>query len=349
VDGHPDTNGDNCRNWIARLDNAYAGFSAKSRQLTRDSEFCITSASATADGKQLYFLKQTSEFSVYVADLAPDATRISPPKHLTLTEDREFPAAWTADSRELILVSNRGGKWGFYRQSLNSDAATPILTGIATGGSGAIYPRVTPDGGWLVYAPYSVDYVPGTLMDILKVPISGGSPQLVMKVAVYDTPRCARAPSTICAVATKDKDQLIFTGFDVERGVEHELARLKIDDPDKVYTWDLSPDGTRIATLKRGTSEIHLLSLRTHADQKFIVKGWDGLEALDWTSDGKGLFTSSLATGAVLLHTDLHGNASVLWEPKGNGMTWAISSPDGRHVAMPGFAQSSNVWSMENF
>jgi WD40 repeat protein len=186
-------------------------------------------------------------------------------------------------------------------------------------------------------------------MDIFKVSISGGSPQLVMRAAVYDTPRCVRAPATMCAVATKNNDRLIFTAFDPVRGAGHELARLKIDDPDKVYTWDLSPDGTRIATLKHGTSEIHVFSLRTHSDQKIIVKGWDGLAALDWTSDGKGLFTSSQTTGSVLLHTDLRGNASVLWEPKGEGMTWAISSPDGRHVAMPGFALSSNVWSMENF
>lgn len=349
VERDPDTNGDTCRNWIARADGTSAGFSTKPRQLAQGSRFCISSASATADGKQLYFLKQTSEFSVYVADLDPGATRISPPRHLTLTEDREFPTAWTADSDEIVLVSNRGGKWGFYRQSLNGDTAKPILTGIASLGLGTVFPSVSPDGAWLVYAPYPIDYEAGTPMDVLKVPISGGSPQLIMKAAVYDIPRCTRAPATICAVATKNKDQLIFTGFDVGRGAVYELARLKIDDPDKYYTWDISPDGTRIATLKRGTSEIHVFSLRTHADQKIIVKGWDGLAALDWASDGKGLFTSSLSTGSVLLHTDLHGNASVLWEPKGNGMTWAISSPDSRHVAMPGFAQSSNVWSMESF
>jgi eukaryotic-like serine/threonine-protein kinase len=326
VESDPDTKGDTCRSWIARLDNEFARFSAKPRLLTQVNGFCISSASATADGKQLYFLKQTSEFSVYVSDLAPDATSISPPRHLTLVEGREFPAAWTADSREIVFVSNRESKWGFYRQSLNSTNARPILTGIATLGLNDIFPRVAPDGAWLVYAPYPADYVPWTPVDILKVPISGGSPQLIMTAAIYDTPRCARAPVTLCAVAIKSKDQLIVTGFDVVRGTRTELARLKIDDPDKVYTWDLSPDGTRIAMLKRGTSEIQIFSLRTHADHNFTVKGWDGLEALDWTSDGKGLFTSSTTAGSVLLHTDLQGNASVLWEPKGSNMTWAIPS-----------------------
>jgi eukaryotic-like serine/threonine-protein kinase len=101
--------------------------------------------------------------------------------------------------------------------------------------------------------------------------------------------------------------------------------------------------------LKQGESEIHILSLRTHEDRKLVVKGWSGFEALDWTSDGKGLFTTSRTGGAVLLHIDLHGNAHVLWQPKGDNMTWALPSPDGHHVAMPGFALSSNIWSMQDF
>jgi DNA-binding winged helix-turn-helix (wHTH) protein/Tol biopolymer transport system component len=349
VESDPDTNEESCHNWIARMDKGSAGFSARPRQLTLVNGLCISSASATADGKQLYFLKQTSEFSVYVSDLAPDATSISPPRHLTLTEGREFPTAWTADSREIVLVSNRDGKWGFYRQPLNSNTATPILTNLNTTGLGAIFPKVTPDGAWLVYAPYPLDHVPGGSVDIWKVPISGGSPQLVMKVPLYDIPRCARAPATLCAVAAKNNDQLIFTGFDVVRATRTELARLKIDDPDKVYTWDLSPDGARIAILKRGTSEIHVFSLRTHVEQKITVKGWDGLQGLDWASDGRGMFTSSLSAGSVLLHTDLQGNARALWEPKGDGIAWTVSSPDGHHVAMPGFALSSNIWEIQNF
>jgi Tol biopolymer transport system component len=265
-----------------------------------------------------------------------------------LTDYREFPAAWTADNRDIIFVSRREGMWGFYRQSLGSDTATPILTGIKTAGLGAIFPRVSPDGAWLVYAPFTPDYVPGTAVDVLRVPITGGTPQRVMRGPLYDTPRCTRAPS-LCATAAMDKDLLIFTAFDPLHGPGHELARFKVDDPEKFYGWDISPDGTRIAVLKNGGSEIHILSLRTHEDRKIVVKGWSGLQALDWTPDAKGLFTCSRASGAVLLHTDLQGNAHVLWEPKGDNMTWAVSSPDGHHVALPGFEFSSNIWSLQNF
>jgi DNA-binding winged helix-turn-helix (wHTH) protein/Tol biopolymer transport system component len=349
VDHESSQNGNVCHYWLARLDSAFAKFSTTPQQLTQDSGACISSISATSDGKRLYFLRQSSEVSIYVADLSPDATRISPPRHLTLTDDQEFPAAWTVDSSDLILVSRREGKWGFYRQSLNSETATPILTGIATTGLGAVFPRVSPDGAWLVYAPFPPDYVEGATIDVLRVPISGGMPQQVMRSPMYDTPRCTRAPSTLCATAAKEKDQLIFTAFDPVHGRGGELARYKVDDPEKTYGWDISPDGTRMAVLKQGESEIHILSLRTHEDRKLVVKGWSGFEALDWTSDGKGLFTTSRTGGAVLLHIDLHGNAHVLWQPKGDNMTWALPSPDGHHVAMPGFALSSNIWSMQDF
>jgi Tol biopolymer transport system component len=208
---------------------------------------------------------------------------------------------------------------------------------------------VTPDGAWLVYAPFPADYEPGATIDLWRVSISGGLPQWVMKAPMYDTPRCTRAPAMFCATAAKDKDQMTFTAFDPVHGRGRELARFKVDDPEKFYTWDISPDGTRIAVLKHGGSEIHVLSLRTHEVRRIIVKGWSGLEALDWTSDGKGLLTSSRVSGSVLLRTDLQGNPRVLWEPKGDDMIFAVSSPDGHHVALPGFAQSSNVWSMQDF
>jgi eukaryotic-like serine/threonine-protein kinase len=349
VDHESDANGVVCRAWIARLDTRLAKFAGKPQQLTQAKRPCMSSMSATGDGKRLYFLKQISEFSIYVADLAPDAGRISPPRHLTLTEDREFPTGWTADSRDIVFVSRREGKWGFYRLSLGTQTATPILTGIATAGLGRIFPRVSPDGAWLVYAPFPEDYEPGVPIDLWRVPISGGMPQRVMKAVEYDTPRCTRAPATFCATAAMDKDQMTFTAFDPVHGPGRELARFKVDDLERSYGWDISPDGATIAALKQGGSEIYVLSLRTQQVRKIIVKGWSGLAGPDWTSDGKGLFTSSQASGSVLLHTDLLGNARVLWEPKGDNMPWALSSPDGHHVVMPGFAHSSNIWSMEDF
>ena len=109
--GQPGLNSDSCDLWSARVDNKTGRFSEQPTQITHSTGFCMELTSATSDGKQIVFLKYSLEYSAYVADLAPGATRISPPKHLSTTEDREFPAAWTADSQAVIFVSNRNGTW----------------------------------------------------------------------------------------------------------------------------------------------------------------------------------------------------------------------------------------------
>ena len=186
-------------------------------------------------------------------------------------------------------------------------------------------------------------------MDVLRVPMTGGTPQLLLRDNIADTVRCAQAPATICAIATgPDKKHLVFTSFDPVLGRGAELARFEVE-PDVHYTWAISPDATRIAILKRGTADIHVLSIKTHEDHKITVQHWNNLLSLDWTADGKGLFTSSMQPSGVLLHVDLQGHADILWEPKGTQMPWAVPSPDGRHVAMPGYAQNSNAWMMQNF
>ena len=347
--GEHDLSGDNCNYWGAPMNSKTGQFAAKPAQLTHSTGFCMTSPSATSDGKKLVFLKQSDEYSVYVADLAPDATRISPPKHLTMTEGQEFPSTWTADSQAIIIVSNRDRTWGFYRQPITGGPATPIQTGIVSEGLGAIFPHVSPDGKWLLYAPYPKTYQPGNNVDVVRVPITGGTPQLVLTDHIVDVVRCTQLPASMCAIATiPDRNHLAFKGFDPVLGRTHELAQVEVE-PEVNYTWALSPDASRIAVLKRSTGEMHVLSIKTHVDHKITVQHWNNLLSLDWTADGKGLFTSSMQPSGVLLHVDLQGHADILWEPKGTKMPWAVPSPDGRHVAMPGYAQNSNAWMMQNF
>jgi hypothetical protein len=53
------------------------------------------------------------------------------------------------------------------------------------------------------------------------------------------------------------------------------------------------------------------------------VKGWNSLQSVNWTADGKGFFVSSATkVGSALLHVDLQGKANVLCEQKGNIAPW---------------------------
>jgi serine/threonine protein kinase len=139
--GEPDVSGDTCNYWVTRMDPASGQFSEQPTQVTHSVGYCMSSTSSTSDSKRLVFLKQSNEYSVYVASLAPGAMSITPPKHLTLTAAEEFPSAWSPDSESIIFVSNRDRTWGFYRQPLNEAPATPIQTGIDSEGLGYIFPR----------------------------------------------------------------------------------------------------------------------------------------------------------------------------------------------------------------
>jgi Tol biopolymer transport system component len=147
------------------------------------------------------------------------------------------------------------------------------------------------------------------------------------------------------------------------RGRGRELTRFDTNPtPDAEYTWDLSRDGTRIAILKRSEATIYFLSLSGQASRQIVVKGWSGLQSVDWAADGSGLFVSSVREGgSALLRLNLKGNGQLLWAFKGAvepGITafvggplapWAVPSPDGRHLAICGWSLNANIWLMENF
>jgi Tol biopolymer transport system component len=113
-----------------------------------------------------------------------------------------------------------------------------------------------------------------------------------------------------------------------------------------------SPDGSRLAFMEFNILEgrIRLLSLRGDPDRDIVVKGWAGFTALDWAADGKSLFVSSQSpTSVTLLHVDLEGHATPLWDQRGVWRTFGIPAPNGRELAIAGITRDSNVWMIENF
>jgi serine/threonine protein kinase len=345
----PDPNAWMCNFWEMRIDTRTGEPRGKPWRLTNWAGFCESGLSVAADGKRLAFRKSARQSSVYVADLKANGTQISTPSRLMFTESWDHPTAWTADSKAVLFFSDRKGYGRIFKLSLEGDTAEPIETGPGD----AIIPRMSPDGTWVLYLVYPKESGSSAPARLMRVPIAGGPPQLVLTASIVDTHRCARSPATLCAIAeqTPDRKQLVFTSFDPVEGRGPELIRFDID-PTASYTWDLSPDGTRIALRSRSEQQtIHVLALSGHAPQEIRVKGWNfGEYGLDWTADGKGLFVStSITGGTALLHVDLQGNTHLLWEQKGGVVTWGVPSPDGRKVAMPGNTQDSNMWMIQNF
>jgi Tol biopolymer transport system component len=187
----------------------------------------------------------------------------------------------------------------------------------------------------------------------MRVPVSGGPAQLVLTSRGLMDWHCARSPATLCVLGEQspDRKQLTFVSFDPVQGRGRELTKIETD-PADVYNFDLSPDASRLAVEKTFEREgrIRILSLSGGAVPDVILKGWGGLNSLDWAADGKGFFASSRSGRvATLLHIDLDGHVQTLWTQKGGYQAWGLPSPDGKRLAILGTSIESNVWMIENF
>jgi hypothetical protein len=275
--------------------------------------------------------------------------RIANAKHFTLTDSVDLPADWTADSKAIIITSNRAGHMGIYKQGLTDGTARPLVPGV----TGLQNVRMSADGNWVLYLrDPEPETSPSSMTEVLRVPINGGVPEVVTKVRAGSLLLRARAPSKLCAIAepAEDRKQVVIRTFDPMKGLGPELARFTADSIANAWALDLSPDGTRIAAIRSPEGPIQILSLNGQPTHEIQVKGWSSMHTLDWTSDGKGILVSNGSQGgAVVLHVDLRGKAAVLWKNPGVNWTPGLESPDGRHFAFQSAPMESNVWLMENF
>ena len=89
---------------------------------------------------------------------------------------------------------------------------------------------------------------------------------------------------------------------------------------------DISPDAKRFAYLVPGgkANRIAFVNASGQLEREVEVEGWAGINAMDWSADGKGLFVGVFnpATGATLLYVDLAGKATSLWNQPGSFRTW---------------------------
>ena len=158
-----------CNYWMQRVDEQTGVRDGKPIRLTNWAGSCMGGITATADGKRLTFKKWVQHFQIFLADMAPDGSRISAPRRLTQTESLDWPTGWTPDSKAIIFESHSGGH-SIYKQPLSEDTAEPLVTGPDEVGGGV----VTPDGAWVVY---SKSTKPGDIFaphQIMRVPITRG-------------------------------------------------------------------------------------------------------------------------------------------------------------------------------
>src|SRR5262249_9882273 len=180
-----------------------------------------------SDDKRLVFLKHSWQSDVYVASVEAKGARISEPRRLTLDERQDFPFDWSADSKNVIFISDRSGSFRIYQQPL--DRTTPDL--LVSGTENVAVPRLTPDGTHVLYLDFGKGAPPHQPISLIRVPLAGGTPQIVLQAAELNNHQCARLPATICIYSQGESGTLTFFTSDPFKGPEKQILQIKDDLP----------------------------------------------------------------------------------------------------------------------
>ena len=229
--------------WELRADSRTGKASGQPRRLTNWAGVTLEYLSRSADGKRLAFTNRRDQSDVYLGELEAGGTRLSNVRRLTLDESIDWPGGWTQDSTSILFYSDRNGNLNLYKQGVN-DAAAEV---VAAGPEEMRTPRLSPDGAWILYLAWpKVESGPPPSGRLMRLPVAGGPPQMVLEVKGYPSwsrsPRqrslssccsniefrCASRGSTTCVLSEEEQNWLVFSAFDPLQGRKGEIARMDL-------------------------------------------------------------------------------------------------------------------------
>jgi DNA-binding winged helix-turn-helix (wHTH) protein/Tol biopolymer transport system component len=303
----------------------------------------VSHVTGSADGKALIFRSDNWSPNVYIGTLTVDGAHVLAHKRLTLDESLNLPFSWTPDSKAVLFVSDRNSTIDIFKQASDERVAESVMTSKEQ----LSVPRMTSDGSEILYISTPKDSNLKIPSSIFAIPITGGTPRMVLKDVGIENVQCAHLPSTVCLYSIKKGNTSETFQFDVRSGKSTPPSQI---DPD--CNWSLSPDGSQRAIVAKSSDEgtIRLRSTSTGKTRDLVVKGLKGLKNVDWAADGKRLVVSwgNHERDSALLSVTLDGRASVLLRSN-NYILYAIPSPDGRSLAIAEGSGTRNVWQIENF
>jgi Tol biopolymer transport system component/DNA-binding winged helix-turn-helix (wHTH) protein len=335
--------------WAVRVDSRGVRTWGTPTRLTNGADAKVR-ASISADGKKLIFVRGVDSAGVYVTEVAGSGSRLSPLERLSLDERRNFPYTWTPDGKSVIFTSDRDGVFHLFKQA--ADQPAPDL--LVGGEQSVILARLNAESSAILYALNPEPSDAERRIRMMRLPLTGGTPQFVLQDPGINNFQCARAPATVCVLSEFTGNQLEFFSFNEATGEKKPLTR--IEGPEwYLQNWTLSPDGSMLAMSKKhrvpGPAAIRLYFLADGKEKMLTLKNWSGIASIDWAANGRSIWASASSPAGMqaLLNVDLHGQArAVLQEPE-KQLGWAIPSADGRHLAIWQSSGSSNAWLLEGF
>ena len=332
--------------WTARIDLSSGQFVEQPVRITSGDGF-VVKPSTTADGKRLVFNRTRPQADIYVAEFSAQRLQLGTPQQLTFDDADDLPFDWTLDNKAVLFISSRTGTEGIFRQRISETSAEMLVSD----GERKKICRLSPDGTQVLYLVSTNPADNFARVRLMRASVNGGPPQMVLEAPGLDNYQCSRSSAAVCVFSQQNKGELAFSIFDLKSGKSREFTNLQ--HPALGWNWSLSPDGAIIAATVFGADEnrIRLLPVSGGPVRDLRVKGHTGFNSVDWAADSKGLFVSSNPTGwrQSLLYVNLSGNARQIRQVDSIWPNWAVSSRDGKYVAMPTANLVSNVWMVANF
>jgi Tol biopolymer transport system component/DNA-binding winged helix-turn-helix (wHTH) protein len=335
--------------WAVRLDSQGYHTVGQPQRLTSGPDGKMR-ASISADGKHLSYLRWAESPVVYVTQVDRAGGSLAPLRQLGLIERRNLPFSWTPDSQSVIFSSDRDGVFHLFKQSIDQPAPD-LLVG---GDQSVTSARLNPDSSEILFVRNPDPGDRQWLTRLMRLPLSGGTPQLVLAEPGITNFQCSRAPSAVCVLSQVSSDSLDFFTFDPVTGKKTPLTRIE-GAASHLENWSLCPDGLTLALAKKthvpGPGNIRLFSIADGKDRTLTLQDWSGISSLDWAADGRTIWVtaSSPAGMQTLLNVDLRGRAKPFLQEPEKDLGWAIPSPDGRHLAIWEASANSNAWLLEGF
>jgi len=360
--------------WTLSLDSSGAPTGAPVR-LTNTTGVVPLSLSVSADGKHLAALYYRDTSAVFIANLANSSGKLEQSRRLTDDSWSNVPQAWTPDGQTLFYRSKRSNV-NLFQHSLSSNSAKLFAGGGAVDYEAA---SVSPDGQWLlalvsqregeknqaVSGSKFLDLRIARNHELLRFPISGGNPEMILSTLHPAGIDCARSGFRICLLSEASGRQMTISTVDPIRGRLEEMAKV---DTDESTWWAVSPDGSKVVLVEPDVSDsLRILDLQskrievirprriTDLQGKLIemtnlTPSQLGFEIPAWSADAGRVFISAFPNGKKgrLLEMDLTGNARILLESP-FWIGFPVASPDGKRLAYSYDVEESNVTLLEHF
>jgi len=338
-------NQDDSNFWAIKVDPTNGEALTSAQRLTHWVGFDTTFVSATADGKQLAFMKTQYHRTIFIARVIA-----SPKLHLAKVDRLMTDTwgsrvdGWTADSRQILISSNKTGRYAIYRQNIDEQVSEVIITGRED----YYDARLSADGASFLY---TANTKRGTsdFGRLMSVSTEGGTPFLLAR-GNYEY-QCALPPSKVCVMLEDKKDQRNFYRLDPKVGPASEPFKVT----EKLVSWSLSPDGQQIALVEDSDpGRVQIFSMNGGTLRRLDLGKWSQsqsvIQHMAWLPSGNGLYvTAFLPTGTSLLAVTLDGNVTVLFQQGHNWVCCPKVAPNGQLLAFSVSEIERDIEKIDNF